>query len=279
MKIGVIGNGYVGSAVANGFNCYDLKIYDKNPDLSNSSLEDVLSQDFVFVCVPTPMTEVLGGDCNLSIIDSCFKEIEEIGSEAIFIIKSTIPIGTTNFLQTKHPSLSIVHSPEFLTAKSAKKDFVNADRHIIGYPKNKSVAKRVELLFKDRFPSTLTLIMTSDESESVKYIANCFFATKVSFFNEIYTLIEKSGLDWTHIINGVMADRRIGKSHYKVPGHDGFKGFGGTCFPKDINALIKTFERNNLDPKLLKSVWAVNLDVRKNHDWGDSESAVKNVEL
>ena len=117
--------------------------------------------------------------------------------------------------------------------------------------------------------------MKSDESESVKYIANCFFATKVSFFNEIYTLIESLGLDWHSIINGVMSDRRIGQSHFQVPGHDGDKGFGGTCFPKDINALIKTFEKNGLDPKLLKSAWDVNLDVRSDLDWSRSESAVK----
>ena len=72
-----------------------------------------------------------------------------------------------------------------------------------------------------------------------------------------------------------MGDRRIGDSHFQVPGHDGDKGFGGTCFPKDINALIKTFEKSNIDPKILKSAWSVNLNVRKDFDWGRSESAVK----
>ena len=118
--------------------------------------------------------------------------------------------------------------------------------------------------------------MKSIESESVKYIANCFFATKVSFFNEIHLLIEKIGLDWNSIIEGVMGDRRIGHSHYQVPGHDGDKGFGGTCFPKDINALIATFEKNGIDPKVLKSVWSRNLDVRSDLDWARSSSAVNN---
>jgi UDPglucose 6-dehydrogenase len=72
-----------------------------------------------------------------------------------------------------------------------------------------------------------------------------------------------------------MGDRRIGDSHFQVPGHDGDKGFGGTCFPKDINALIKTFEKNRIDPKVLKSAWSVNLDVRKDLDWGRSDSAVQ----
>lgn len=89
-------------------------------------------------------------------------------------------------------------------------------------------------------------------------------------------LIDKLGLDWNSIINGVISDKRIGESHYQVPGHDGDKGFGGTCFPKDINALISTFEKNGLDAKLLKSAWSVNLDVRKDLDWANSTSAVDN---
>ena len=252
-----------------------IKVFDKNPNISKNTLEETLLQDFVFISVPTPMRDAMGADCNLSIIESCFDEIDSIGSKAIFIIKSTIPIGTTKSLQSKHSNLNIVHSPEFLTAKFAKEDFLNADRHIVGYTKKKSAGNKVIQLFNKAFPNIQTILMKSDESESVKYIANCFFATKVSFFNEIYTLIESLGLDWHSIINGVMSDRRIGQSHFQVPGHDGDKGFGGTCFPKDINALIKTFEKNGLDPKLLKSAWDVNLDVRSDLDWSRSESAVK----
>lgn len=275
MKIGVIGNGFVGSAVANGFSKYDVKVFDKNPDISQNSLKEVLLQDFVFISVPTPMKDAMGADCNLSIIESCFDEISSIGSSAVFIIKSTVPIGTTKNLQNKHSDLNIVHSPEFLTAKFAKEDFLNADRHIVGYTKKKSAGEKVIKLFNTSFPNIRTILMNSNESESVKYIANCFFATKVSFFNEIHTLISKLGLNWHSIVEGVMGDRRIGQSHFQVPGHDGDKGFGGTCFPKDINALIKTFEKNGLDPKLLKSAWEVNLDVRSDLDWSRSESAVK----
>lgn len=275
MKIGVIGNGFVGSAVANGFSKYDVKVFDKNPNISQNSLKEVLLQDFVFISVPTPMKDAMGADCNLSIIESCFDEISSIGSSAVFIIKSTVPIGTTKNLQNKHSDLNIVHSPEFLTAKFAKEDFLNADRHIVGYTKKKSAGEKVIKLFNTSFPNIRTILMNSNESESVKYIANCFFATKVSFFNEIYKLISKLGLDWHSIVEGVMGDRRIGQSHFQVPGHDGDKGFGGTCFPKDINALIKTFEKNGLDPKLLKSAWEVNLDVRTDLDWSRSESAVK----
>ena len=274
MKIGVLGNGFVGSAVAHGFSKYDVKVFDKNPTLSPNSFNEVLNQDFVFVCVPTPMKDIMGDDCNLSIIESCFNDVEAAGSKAVFIIKSTVPIGTTARLQKLHPSLDIVHSPEFLTAKFAKEDFLNADRHIVGYTEKKSIGEKASNIFKIAFPNIPCLTMKSHESESVKYIANCFFATKVSFFNEIFLLIEKLGLDWEAITNGVMSDTRIGGSHFQVPGHDGDKGFGGTCFPKDINALIKTFEKNGINPKVLKAAWSVNLDVRKDFDWGRSSSAV-----
>jgi len=276
-SVSIIGNGFVGSAVANGFSSKgcSVKIFDKKKDLSTHSLEESLRSNFVFICVPTPMTDAIGGDCNLSIVESCFEDINAIGSKAIFIVKSTVPIGTTKYLQEKYPDLKIVHSPEFLTAKYAKEDFLNADRHIIGYVSKKNIGEKVIKLFEKTFPHIQTLLMSSDESESVKYIANCFFATKVSFFNEIYCLINKLDFNWNRIIQGVMSDRRIGKSHFKVPGHDGDKGFGGTCFPKDINALIKTFEKNDLDPKILKAAWLVNLDVRADLDWARSESAVK----
>ena len=276
-KVGVIGNGFVGSAVANGFSHCDVKIFDKNPENSTHSLKEVIDQDFVFVCVPTPMTSVTGGACNLSIIDSCFREINDIGSDAIFIIKSTVPIGTTAALQEGHPNLSIIHSPEFLTAKFAKEDFINADRHILGHPNGESQSQAISNLlnlFNSSFPETPCLVMSSHESEAVKYIANCFLATKVSFFNEIFLLIEKLGIDWQKILEGVVSDSRIGNSHYQVPGHDGDKGFGGTCFPKDINALIKTFESHDIQPKLLRTAWEVNLDVRGELDWGKSSSAV-----
>ena len=275
MNIGIIGNGFVGSAVAYGFKSLNTKIFDKNPNISSNTLDEVLLQDFVFICVPTPMRDVMGADCNLSIIESCFEEINSIGSKAIFIIKSTVPIGTTKSLQKKYPELNIVHSPEFLTAKFAKEDFINADRHIVGYSNKKSLGEKVIKLFNATFPNIQTILMKSNESESVKYIANCFFATKVSFFNEVFCLIDKLGLDWNSIINGVISDKRIGRSHFHVPGHDGDKGFGGTCFPKDINALIKIFEKNGIEPKLLKSAWEVNLDVRSDLDWARSSSAVQ----
>ena len=90
----------------------------------------------------------------------------------------------------------------------------------------------------------------------------------------MFLLCEKLNLNWGQIIEGVMSDSRIGNTHYQVPGHDGSRGFGGTCFPKDINALISLFKENKIDPLILNSALETNLKVRKNLDWAEKPSAV-----
>jgi len=277
-KVGVVGAGFVGMAVAKGFNLFaDVKVYDIDPRRSTHSLEQVLSSEFVFLCLPTPMTSAEGGECNLSIIEGFFSNplvnLVKYDPEPIFIIKSTVPVGTTRKLQEKYPTLKIVHSPEFLTARAALIDFITPARNIVGGPLE--VAEKVAGLLRQRFPGVTCYTMSSDESEMVKYAANCFFATKVMFFNEMLLLAEKLGLNWEKVIEGVMSDGRIAKSHYQVPGHDGDKGFGGTCFPKDINAMINLMEAEGIDPKVLKAVWEQNKAIRKNWDWATSSSAVK----
>jgi UDPglucose 6-dehydrogenase len=104
-------------------------------------------------------------------------------------------------------------------------------------------------------------------AEMVKYVANCFLATKVSFANEIYQICKAIGVDYNGVIETAMLDNRLGTSHWKVPGPDGHFGFGLTCFPKDLNALIKLAELNGVDPKVMKAVWEKNLEVRPERDW------------
>ena len=101
-----------------------------------------------------------------------------------------------------------------------------------------------------------------------------FDATKVSFINEMKQMSDKLGLDWDSVMNGFISDGRMGNSHFDVPGHDGLHGFGGKCFPKDINALISFYEDNNIEPKVLKAVWNKNLEVREEYDWSSIEGAV-----
>lgn len=273
-KIGVIGNGFVGSAIVRGLNHYfDIKIYDREIKKTVHSFDETIKQDIVFVCLPTPMFKDTY-ECDLSYIKNFFTDVITCGfnPNTIFVIKSTVPIGTTETLCEKFNPLRIIHSPEFLTARTANIDFITPSRNIIG-GRAENGTDLVKKLYEDRFPGINCLTMSSNESEFIKYFVNTFFATKISFFNEMHLLCSKMNVDWNKILEGVMTDGRIGISHYQVPGHDGDFGFGGTCFPKDINAFIKTFEQNGIDPVVLKSVWDRNLSVRKNKDWEKSKSA------
>ena len=105
-------------------------------------------------------------------------------------------------------------------------------------------------------------------------MANCFFATKVSFMNEMRQAANKLGCDWDDTMEGFITDGRIGNSHLDVPGHDGHCGFGGKCFPKDLNAFISLFESIGIDPLVMKAAWEKNLEVRKELDWNSIEGAV-----
>ena len=187
--IGIIGNGFVGGAVANGLKDFaDVRIYDSLPERCTHHYNDVVFSEFVFVCLPTPMVDIEGGKCNLSIVEKFFSTLPSI-CEGIFIIKSTVPIGTTERLREKYPHLKIIHNPEFLTAAKANEDFINADRHVIGGKK-----KWIEPLYdfyRMCFPDIPVITMKSTESECVKYFANCFLASKVMIFNEMRVLVDK----------------------------------------------------------------------------------------
>ena len=106
-----------------------------------------------------------------------------------------------------------------------------------------------------------------ETSEMIKYMSNCFFATKVSFMNEMHQIAKKTNVDWDDAVSGFVSDGRIGHSHLGVPGHDGKYGFGGSCFPKDIQAMIDFAETIGIEPTVLYGVWEKNLQVRPEQDW------------
>ena len=277
---GIIGAGFVGSAVAKGF-MLDGKVllYDSNEHRRTASFRETINCDYVFICLPTPMREVEGGRADLSIMDAVFEKIEATRKEegyknddTIFIIKSTVPVGTTRRYSEMY-SFPVVHCPEFLTERTANIDFLIPARHIIGGV-NPSILSKVENLFAKRFPGISILAMGPEEAELVKYMCNCFFATKVTFLNEMKLLADKLGMNWEEVRDGFLSDGRISHSHTQVPGHDGDRGFGGKCFPKDINAMIGLFEEHGLDAKQMKATWEQNKAIRKNWDWAKIEGAV-----
>ena len=269
-KIGIIGNGFVGSAVRYGFSPNvgvdaDVKVYDKNPNKSTHTLEEVVTKsDVIFLSVPTPSNK--DGSMNLDIVDSALADISKYNFDGIILLRSTVVPGSTKKLRDKYSNLRIVFNPEFLTERSANFDFINQNRFILGGSSDDVI--EVSELFRERFGSSLSIVQTNYETaELIKYMTNTFFATKISFLNDMKILADKCGVIWEDAVEGFVRDGRIGHSHLNVPGHDGKYGFGGSCFPKDIQALINFGESHGVNMGVLKSVWETNLKVRPERDW------------
>ena len=260
-KLGIIGHGYVGESQSFAFSpSFDVRVYDKDSSKSTHSLNEVLDSDFIFVCVPTPMKK--DGSQDLSFVENFFKTAKE---GPIYIIKSTVIPGTTNLLNEKFKNLKIIFSPEFLTERTAKLDILTQTRIILGGDKN--LTSKVRNIYDIRFKNKTIIETDSLTAEYIKYMNNTFFASKVSIMNEFYRLANHLGVDWETALYGFVSDQRIGDSHLNVPGPDGKLGFGGTCFPKDINAFITFAKKNNINMNVLEAAWKTNLEVRPEKDW------------
>jgi len=263
--IGIIGNGFVGEAQAFAFSpVCNIKVYDVDPLKSTHTLNETHDSDFVFVCVPTPMYK--DGNQNLEFVKEVFKHANK---KPIYILKSTVLPGTTDQLKGIYNQLKIVFSPEFLTERTSKLDMLTQNRIILGGTKSltSSVRKMYELRFKNK-----NIIETDAKtSELIKYMNNTFFATKVSIMNEFKLICDKIGADWEDALNGFASDGRIGDSHLNVPGHDGKLGYGGTCFPKDVNALLSFSKKHNVHLNTIAGGWKTNLKIRVEKDWEKNE--------
>lgn len=271
-KIGICGQGFVGSAVREGMkNHFDVKCFDKDPNkYSNvaSLFELIENTDLTFLCVPTPMKK--SGECDLRIIESALSEIEIITKplhkvDYVVVIKSTIPPGTTEKLNKQFPSLEIVFNPEFLTEANANEDYKNQNRIIVGGERPGST--KVKALFAKVFPKVPIIKTSSTIAETIKYVTNTFLAMKVSYANEIYQLCQSIDIDYDKVIEYARYDDRLGNSHWSVPGPDGDLGFGGHCFPKDIAALKYLAIKNGVDTTMLNATISKNTLVRTDLDW------------
>ena len=269
MNIGIIGQGFVGNAVYNKFkNYYNVLTFDLDKTICNSSFEKINKDcKYIFVCLPTPMNT--DGSCYTGIVEDLLTKLDkrskEISQSKIVVVKSTIPPGTTKKWNDKFDNLSVVFNPEFLTEANAVKDYENQNRIIIGGPKNETL--QLNSIFSKVFPNAKIINTNSTDAEMVKYTTNSFLAMKVSFANEIYQICKKVNADYDKVIESTIHDDRLGTSHWKVPGPDGDFGYGGHCFPKDVNALIEVAIANKVFPLMLVATDEKNGQVRQNKDW------------
>lgn len=265
--VGVIGMGFVGGAVFRGFKDFaKVKSYDIDPRKGTHALEEVCKSDFVFLCLPTPMERATGGAAVLTAIDdTCSKLVELLGVNTVPIIKSTVPIGTCKSIVDRYMLNNLVYNPEFLTEANADLDFITPSRIVLGGP-HAALAK-VRELYNQRFPQVPIYSMSYEEAEAVKYVVNSFLAVKVAFFNEVYFGLCKQPISWDTVMGAVLADGRIGRTHYRVA-PDGRPGFGGSCLPKDLASLIEQIKNiGAFKPLILEAAWDQNLLLRPQLDW------------
>jgi UDPglucose 6-dehydrogenase len=297
MKISVIGTGYVGlvsgvcfAQMGNSVTCVDIDakkieelkqgvipIYEpgledmtlenyknKTLDFTINSHEAIKNSNIAFIAVGTPMGE--DGSADLKYVLAVAKTIgESIDDYMVVVDKSTVPVGTADKVQATIQAeldrrgvdieFDVVSNPEFLKEGAAVKDFLHPDRVVIGADSERAMDVMRELYapfmkHHDRF-----IAMDIKSAEMTKYAANAMLATKISFMNEMSQICERVGADINKVRNGIGSDSRIGYS-FIYPGC----GYGGSCFPKDVQALAKTAKDFGYNPRMLDAVEAVNLD-------------------
>jgi len=265
MKIGIIGQGFVGTAVNEGLKQhFPIETYDIAKDSTCKSIDELaIKSDVVFVCLPTPMRE--NGECYLGILEEVINDLNTTNRCKTIVIKSTIPPGTTEKWNKIYDNIDIIFNPEFLTEANSIEDFKNQNRIIIGGPRPAST--KVKRIFDKAFPKVKIIKTNSTYAEMVKYTTNCFLATKVAFANEMYKVCEALNIDYDKIMEYALYDKRLGNSHWNVPGPDGDFGFGGHCFPKDMEALKYRASELGVYTSIIDAALKSNNKVRKNRDW------------
>ncbi len=232
MKIGIIGFGFVGKAVAHSHRNQELVIRDPILQDKSASIDEIKSCDAIYVCVPTPMLD--DGHCDDSYIKSVLSEIKDFPK--VIICKSTVPPGVYIRLEDQYPN--IVHAPEFLTAANATNDYENSSWVLIG-GKSPWIEQAEKVISMSTIKAKVYHRTTIQSAAFFKYLANSFLASKVIFLNEMYQLSKHLDINWKDIKEMGLNDPRLGTSHWDVPGPDGEFGYGGACFPKDVSAIIE----------------------------------------
>lgn len=290
MKLCVVGTGYVGlvsgTCFAEGGNdvaCVDIDER-KIADLRNGKipiyepgLEELIRRNVgdgrlrfttdlaaavkdslvCFIAVGTPQDE--DGSADLSMVLKATADIAKaMPGYRIIVLKSTVPVGTADKVReamafhTTHP-FDVVSNPEFLKEGAAVEDFMKPDRVVLGSNSERALSLMKELYSPLVRTENPILVMDNRSAEMTKYAANAFLATRISFINQVANLCEKAGADVSDVRRGIGFDRRIGH-YFLFPG----VGYGGSCFPKDVRAVIRTAEEYDMDFSLLKEVEVIN---------------------
>jgi UDPglucose 6-dehydrogenase len=280
VEVGIIGFGIVGSAMKHTFNGYaNFHISDPKIQDSLTIKEVVEKSNYIFVCVPTPMRKNTG-EIDCSIIDGVMEKIHTNlnSNNPIVIIKSTVIPSKLKEYSEKYSNMRLTMSPEYLTEKSYMHDALHLRSLVVGGNNKEDCDKVIELYLNHSNCETPFKYGTTDlvGAGVLKYMENCYLALKVTFMNQMYEVLKASGSkdSWDNVGKVFHLDTRMGNSHYTVPGPDGDFGWGGKCFPKDINAMIHYAKSLGVDIDIMEKSWEINKRIRKDQDWLRIEGAV-----
>jgi len=273
MLIGIIGNGFVGKATKLLKSpSINILVYDIRPEVCEPigiKLEDLEKCDLVFYCLPTPMNH--HGKCYTKLLEDAIPKLKN----PFKVIRSTVPVGFSQ-------SQNCFFMPEFLTEANWRDDFINTPHWVFGLLEedhntefNKEFIRRIECLFTTSWhegliSSNKTLFITNNEAEMLKLIKNCYLSAKVGIMNELYDFCQAKDVNYENVKKILLLDPRIGITHMNVPGNDGLRGFGGTCFPKDTHSLYSQFQEADVNSTIFQSI----LDRNDNLDRPEREWAV-----
>jgi UDPglucose 6-dehydrogenase len=267
-SLNIIGFGYVGSAI--GYLCHknnikynvcdsmtkvdDYQFYTKNISELVAFSEQENDINYYFIAVPTPSNSE--GSCDLSIIHDVLMQLNtSITKLTYIIIKSTLVPGSCKVLNDTYNNFTIVLCPEFLREATYKDDIYNTEFVLIGFPENSD--ENVLQLFKTLYNHNLSIniyMKTYEECELFKYTLNVHLAVKIWYFNEIYEMAEKLGVNYQQLKNLFSLDDRIGSYGIQVPGHDGKFGYGLSCLPKETRGMMKLQEELGIENNVLKEI-------------------------
>jgi len=256
MKIGIIGLGFVGSALKNAYDVHQIETICRDSEKGFlSTIDEVKKTNGIFISVPSPQNS--DGSCNVTILETVLKDLEDY--KGVIICKVTAPPDVYVKLQKKYHNL--VHAPEFLVAASAKEDYLNGEFSIIGGdPAFCQQALDIIKLGQKKLKNYK--FCKIEEASLSKYTINSFLATKIVFMNQLKAIADKSNVDFDVIKECIKFDSRLGNSHFDVPGPDGMYGFGGACFPKDTSALVHYSKSINANFDLLHNAININKEIR-----------------
>lgn len=260
MRVGIVGYGYVGKAVASAYDEDQILINDPlyaDRSVSINELKDKC--DAIFVCVPTPQNT--DGSCDTSILTCVLDKLR--GYTGLVISKSTAVPQVYAELESKYSDLKFSHVPEFLTASNAIMDYQYPVKIVIGArPELRQDIFSAIITDKINFDVTTVQFCSVTEASMFKYLANTMLAMKVIMNNEYHDLCDSLGISWENVVKVAETDPRLGSTHWQVPGPDGERGFGGACFPKDTSALLSLSKFLNSDFSMLEAAVSKNKKLR-----------------